>query len=74
MSKVAIVTDSTANIPSELIKNYPVFVAPLQVLWDEKVLLDGIDIQPDAFFMPVWKIKNHAVYISSNAIRFSRTL
>ncbi len=50
MSKVAIVTDSTANIPAELIKKYPVFIAPLQVLWDEKVLLDGIDIQPNDFY------------------------
>lgn len=50
MSKVAIVTDSTANIPSELIKNYPVYVVPLQVLWDEKVYLDGIEIHPDEFY------------------------
>lgn len=50
MSKVAIVTDSTANIPAELIKNYPVYTTPLQVLWDEKVLLDGIDIKTSDFY------------------------
>lgn len=50
MSKVAIVTDSTANIPEDLIKKYPVFTAPLQVLWDEKSYLDGIDIQPNEFY------------------------
>ncbi len=50
MSKVAIVTDSTANIPFELTKNYPVFTTPLQVLWDEKVLLDGIDIKTTDFY------------------------
>jgi len=50
MSKVAIVTDSTAYIPTELIKNYPVFSAPLQVLWDEKVYLDGIEMHPDEFY------------------------
>lgn len=50
MSKVAIVTDSTANIPVELIKNYPVYTTPLQVLWDEKVLLDGIDIKTADFY------------------------
>lgn len=50
MSKVAIVTDSTSSIPAELIKKYPVFIAPLQVLWDEKVYLDGIDIKPEEFY------------------------
>lgn len=50
MSKVAIVTDSTSTIPAELIKNYPIFIAPLQVLWDEKSYLDGIDIQPKEFY------------------------
>jgi DegV family protein with EDD domain len=50
MPKVAIVTDSTSTIPRDLIKNYPVFVAPLQVLWDEKSYLDGIDIQPEEFY------------------------
>jgi len=50
MSKVAIVTDSTANIPEDLIKKYPVYTAPLQVLWDEKSYLDGIDIQPNEFY------------------------
>jgi DegV family protein with EDD domain len=50
MPKVAIVTDSTSTIPRDLIKNYPVYVAPLQVLWDEKSYLDGIDIQPEEFY------------------------
>jgi DegV family protein with EDD domain len=50
MPKVAIVTDSTANIPSDLIKNYPIFTTHLQVLWDEKVYLDQIDIKPKEFY------------------------
>jgi DegV family protein with EDD domain len=50
MSKIAIVTDSTATIPAELIKNYPVFIAPLQVIWDEKCYLDSIDIKPGEFY------------------------
>ncbi len=50
MSKVAIVTDSTAYIPPNLLKNYKVEIAPLQVIWGEQVFLDGIDIQPDSFY------------------------
>jgi len=50
MSKVAIVTDSTANIPHELIKKYLVFITPLQVIWDEKSYLDGIEIKTQDFY------------------------
>ncbi len=50
MSKVAIVTDSTACFPKELIKGYPMFVAPLQVIWGEESFQDGIDIQPAEFY------------------------
>jgi fatty acid-binding protein DegV len=66
MSKIAIVTDSTANIPVELIKNYPVYTTPLQVLWDEKVLLDGIDIKTADFYSG-WKHENHAFHISGHS-------
>jgi len=50
MSKVAIVTDSTANIPAEHTKGLPIHVLPLQVLWEDKVYLDGIDITPTEFY------------------------
>jgi DegV family protein with EDD domain len=50
MGKVAIVTDSTACIPPELVKGYPVYSAPLQVIWGEESFRDGIDIQPAEFY------------------------
>lgn len=50
MSKVAIVTDSTVNLPQSVIKDYPITVAPQIVIWDEKTYQDGIDIQPAAFY------------------------
>jgi DegV family protein with EDD domain len=50
MSKVAIVTDSTAYIPPELRKGYPIYSVPLQVIWDGKIFEDGIDIQPKEFY------------------------
>ncbi len=46
MGKVAVVTDSTANIPAERIKGYPVYLAPLQVIWGSETFRDSIDIQP----------------------------
>src|SRR5512138_2466791 len=50
MSKVAVVTDSTAYLPPECLKQYNISVAPLSVIWGEQVLLDGVDIQPGEFY------------------------
>ncbi|HUF37086.1 MAG TPA: DegV family protein [Anaerolineales bacterium] len=47
---VAIVTDSTSTIPSDLIKKYDIRVGPQIVIWDEETLLDGIDIQAGPFY------------------------
>lgn len=50
MNKVMIVTDSTANIPPELLNGNPVVSAPLQVIWGNEIFRDGIDIQPKEFY------------------------
>ena len=48
--KIAVVTDSSAYIPAELIKGLDIHVIPLWLIWDEDRLLDGIDIHPQAFY------------------------
>lgn len=50
MSKVAVVTDSTACFPQEVIKGYPLYVTPLQVIWGDESFQDGVDIQPAEFY------------------------
>ncbi len=50
MNKVMIVTDSTANIPPELLNGNPVVSLPLQVIWGNEIYRDGIDIQPKEFY------------------------
>lgn len=50
MAKVMIVTDSTANIPVELLNRQPIKVLPLQVIWNGEILRDGVDIQPKEFY------------------------
>ena len=49
-AKVAIVTDSTANLPLELIEKHAIHVIPLHIHWDTADLLDGIDINPNEFY------------------------
>ena len=50
MSKVAIVTDSTAYIPLEMAKPYPITVIPQVLIWGPETLRDGVDIQPVEFY------------------------
>ena len=47
---VAIVTDSTCDIPAELVEQYRLTVVPLYVLWGDEELVDGVDIDVDTFF------------------------
>ena len=50
MAKTAFVTDSTAYIPPSQVKQFDIHVIPQVLIWDEQTLLDGIDIQPTAFY------------------------
>lgn len=50
MSKVAVVTDSTAYIPQELVDQYHITVAPQVLIWGEETFRDGVDISPTEFY------------------------
>ena len=50
MSKVAILTDSTAYLPEETLNQYHITVIPLSIIWGEQVYRDGVDIQPGEFY------------------------
>jgi DegV family protein with EDD domain len=51
MANVIILTDSTAYIPEELIKQNPIDVIPLTLIWDGNSYKDGVDITPDEFYV-----------------------
>lgn len=50
MTKIRIVTDSTADIPSNLVDLLQIKVVPLQVIFGQAVYQDGIDISPKEFY------------------------
>lgn len=50
MSKVAVVTDSTATIPKEIMEQYPLWEAPQVLIFGEETLEDRVDIQPSEFY------------------------
>lgn len=53
---VRVVTDSTADIPQDLVKELGISVVPLTVLFGDKSYLDGVEITPDQFFQ--WLIES----------------
>ena len=50
MSKIAIVTDSTAYLPQSIIDTYNITVLPQVLIWGEETLQDGVDILPAEFY------------------------
>ncbi len=48
--KIAIITDSTAYIPKQLLNQYQIHVAPQVLIWGDEVFQDGVDIQPSEFY------------------------
>ncbi|MFT3895727.1 MAG: DegV family protein [Anaerolineales bacterium] len=50
MSKVAVVTDSTAYIPRDVREKYPITVVPQVVTWGEEVFEDDVTITPEQFY------------------------
>jgi len=50
MSKVAVVTDSVANLPPELVERYSITVIPLLVTFGQEVFRDGVDMTSAQFY------------------------
>ncbi len=50
MNKIAIVTDSTAYIPKDIVKLHNIRVIPVKIHWDDTTLVDGVDITPAQFY------------------------
>jgi len=48
--KIAILTDSTAYIPEEMLQQYDIHVIPLLVNWGAQSYLDNVDITPEVFY------------------------
>jgi DegV family protein with EDD domain len=49
MTKIHIVTDSTADLSTEQIAQYSIHVVPLTIQIDGKTLIDGVDVQAEPF-------------------------
>jgi len=50
MNRFVVVTDSTANLPPELVVEYDIPMIPLTVHWGEETYLDGVDLDAPTFY------------------------
>ncbi|MBP7213654.1 MAG: DegV family protein [Anaerolineaceae bacterium] len=60
MNKIAIVSDSSAYIPKELVKQYDLTIIPLTVNWLGKTYRDGVDIEANDFYKQMAESKEMA--------------
>jgi len=49
-SEIKIITDSTCDIPEELISRYDITVLPHTLIWGEQQYRDRVDITPEEFY------------------------
>lgn len=50
MKKVAIITDSSAYLPQDIVDNLGIYVVPLTLHWDGESYRDGEDIRAEEFY------------------------
>jgi DegV family protein with EDD domain len=68
---VAIVTDSTADLPPELTMSRAITVVPLTLNFDGQSLLDGVDIRPGEFYRRLHSITTHPTTSQPSPGRFA---
>jgi DegV family protein with EDD domain len=68
---VAIVTDSTADLPPDLARSCAITVVPLTLNFDGKTLLDGVDIRPDEFYRRLPSVTTHPTTSQPSPGRFA---
>lgn len=59
--RVQVVTDSTSDLPSDLVRAHGIAVVPLTVAFGKKVFRDRVDIQPGQFYKRLTEDKAHPV-------------
>ena len=72
MTKIAVITDSSAYIPQELVDQYSIHVIPLTILWGPEKLLDGVDITAAEFIQRLVEDPVHPTTTQPNPDDFLR--
>jgi len=57
--KIAIITDSTNDLPEELRKQFEIDVVPLSIIWGNEIFQDGVDLKAEEFYQQLEKNPVH---------------
>src|SRR5256885_2814329 len=71
--KVAIVTDSTSDLPAQLARSRGITVVPLTLNFEGRSLLDGVDIRPSEFYRKLPNATTHPTTSQPAPGRFAET-
>lgn len=71
--RVAIVTDSTCDIPAQLAKSRGITIVPLTLNFEGRALLDGVEIRPSEFYRKLPNATTHPTTSQPSAGRFAET-
>ena len=71
--RIAIVTDSTADLPGPLVKARGISVVPLTLNFEGRSLLDGVDIRPSEFYRKLPNATTHPTTSQPSAGQFAAT-
>jgi len=74
MSQIALFTDSTADIPADLLEKYQVRVVPLYVLWGGEELRDGVDLKNADFYRRLPQDPHHPTTSQPTPADFAQAL
>ena len=69
MKKIKIITDTTVDLPKEILEKYDIDVMPLMINFGEESYLDGVDITRDEVFK---RIEEGSVFPSTAQITPNR--
>lgn len=58
-NRIALVTDSTCDIPAEWVAQYGITVVPLTIIFGDKQYLDGVDLTSAQFYERLSAERNH---------------
>jgi DegV family protein with EDD domain len=68
---IAVVTDSTADLPAQLARTRSITVVPLTLHFEGRSLLDGVDIRPSEFYRKLPNATTHPTTSQPSAGRFA---
>lgn len=69
--RVAVVTDSTSDLPSQLARSRGITVVPLTLNFEGRALLDGVDIRPSEFYRKLPNATTHPTTSQPSAGQFA---